>query len=365
MKKIYTWLLVFSMLLSLAACAGSGEQTTVAETTAATAGSSETKAAESEAGGTDYTQGESYSFIYAADCAEDTVQGLMINYFASQLNEKSGGRIKVQLHFSGSMGSDVECCESCQNGDITFYNSAVSTTSNFIDQVTAIDLPFMYSSVDVFRKVMDDDTVRSYFAEIYQDNGLHLLGFYDQGMRQLTSNVEVHEVADLKGLKIRVMDNAFHVSIWKALGANPTPMAMSEVYIGLQQGTIDAQENGVEVVYANKVYEQQKYMVMTNHLPSSMVLLMNQEIYNSLSETDQELIDLAGQDTIQYARQVCDERQDGRKALMAETGVQFIELDNAVLEEMKSMCETVYDDVRAQYGSDIVDMLMNAAKNAE
>lgn len=356
MKKRRTFLLVLILLVTLASC---GE--TVSPGTAGVSSGSGQTGGGSEGGAAQ----ESYHFIYAADCAEDTVQGLMIKHFAEQLEERTGGRMTLQLHFSGSMGSDIECCESCQNGDITFYNSAVSTTSNFIDKVTAIDLPFLYSDVEVFRKTMDDENVYSYFAGCYEENGLHLLGFYDQGMRQTTSNVEIQTVDDLKGLKIRVMDNAFHVSIWKALGANPTPMAMSEVYIGLQQGTIDAQENGVEVVYANKVYEQQKYMVMTNHLPSSMVFLMNKAIYDSLSADDQNLMDELGVEAVQYARAVCDERQEGRKELMAETGIQFIDLDRSVLDEMKNMCQSVYDTVRADYGDEIVDMLLQAVKEAE
>ncbi|WP_434309212.1 TRAP transporter substrate-binding protein [Hominifimenecus sp. rT4P-3] len=362
MKRMSAAILAMVMMLAVVSC-GSG---TSADTTAAKAESVSASAQESgEVSQAENSEGESYHFIYAADCAEDTVQGLMIKHFAEQLEERSGGRMTVQLHFSGSMGSDIECCESCQSGDITFYNSAVSTTSNFIDDVTAIDLPFLYSNVNVYRKAMDNETVNKYFAQCYEDNGFHLLGFYDQGMRQTTSNVEIHSVQDLSGLKIRVMDNAFHVSIWKALGANPTPMAMSEVYIGLQQGTIDAQENGVEVVYANKVYEQQKYMVMTNHLPSSMVFLMNQGVYQSLSAEDQKLIDEVGVETIQYARNVCDERQEGRKELMSETGIQFVELEQSVLEEMKAMCQAVYDSVRAEYGNEIVDMLMKAVENAE
>lgn len=343
MKKFVALFMSLVMVLSFSACA---QQDATLD--------------RSEAVDTPTTEGETYNFVYAADCAEDTVQGLMINYFAEQLNERSGGRITVQLHFSGSMGSDVECFESCQNGDITFYNSAVSTSSNFIDEVTAIDLPFLYDGVEVFRKVMDDEAVNAFFAEAYENNSLHLLGFYDQGMRQLTSNKEVKTAEDLNGLKIRVMDNAFHVSIWKALGANPTPMAMSEVYIGLQQGTIDAQENGVEVVYANRVYEQQKYMVMTNHLPSAMVLLMNSEVYDSLSDSDKELVDAVGRDAVLYARQVCDERQDGRKQLMEETGIQFVELTSAVQQELQEKCETVYSDVRATYGDEVVDMLLDA-----
>ena len=112
-------------------------------------------------------------------------------------------------------------------------------------------------------------TVFRFYEEKYQDKGFELIGFFDQGMRQMTSNIKVQSPDDMQGQKIRVMENQLHISIWQALGANPTPMAFSEVYMALQQGTIDAQENPFEVIYANRLYEQQDYVILTNHLPAS------------------------------------------------------------------------------------------------
>ncbi len=336
MKKLVSLLLASVMALCLVACGGEGSGST----------------------------GKTYNWIYAADCAEDTVQGLMIKYFAEQLNEKSGGRMTVQLHFK-DMGSDVECCEATQSGDITFYNSAVSTTSNFFPEATAIDLPYLYPNVEVYRKAMDDAKVFEFYTKKYQENGFHLLGLFDEGMRELTSNKLVQKAADLNGLKIRVMDNAFHVSIWNALGANATPMAMAEVYIGLQQGTIDAQENGIETVYANKVYEQQKYMIFTNHLPSSRILLMNEAIYQSLSDADKKIVDEVGKAAVLYAREQCDARANDRKELMAQAGIEYIDLEASVLEELMGKCDSIYNDVRKSCGDEVVDMLINAVNAAK
>lgn len=104
----------------------------------------------------------------------------------------------------------------------------------------------------------------------------------DQGFRVMSTNKAVNSFADFKGQKIRTMENSYHLAFWKALGANPTPMSFSEVYIGLQQHTIDAQENPYEVIVSNNLYEQQDYVVETNHLPHLISLIVNDEFFKDL-----------------------------------------------------------------------------------
>ena len=117
--------------------------------------------------------------------------------------------------------------------------------------------------------------------KVYQKGGYKLLGYADQGFRVMSTNKNVKSIKDFKGQKIRTMENSYHLKFWKTLGANPTPMTFSEVYIGLQQGTIDAQENPYEVIVSSKLYEQQDYVVETNHLPHYISLIVSDEFYNS------------------------------------------------------------------------------------
>ena len=158
------------------------------------------------------------------------------------------------------------------------------------------------------------------------------------------------------------MENKLHISIWQALGANPTPMAFSEVYMALQQGTIDAQENPFEVIYANRLYEQQDYVILTNHLPASHNLLISQVVYNGLSDTDKELIMSVGKAAIQYSREQCDARLSERMDLVAQTGTEIVELPADVLEQLRDKCSGVYDEVRATYGDELVDMQISTAE---
>ena len=111
----------------------------------------------------------------------------------------------------------------------------------------------------------------------------------DQNFRVMTTNKKIESLDDFKGQKIRTMENKYHLAFWQSIGANPTPMAFSEVYIGLQQGTIDAQENPYEVIVSGKIYEQQDYVVKTNHLPHLLSMIVNEDFYNRLSTKDKKI----------------------------------------------------------------------------
>lgn len=360
-KRRIAFLLAVVMLLSLTAC---GQK----ETTAPDEGNERVSTfadydIKPEIDETvDYTQGNAYSFIIATDGAEDRVDGLLVHYLSDQLEAITGGRIKMNIYFNGSMGTDTELCESAQAGDVTFFLGSTAFTANFVPELSVIDLPFLYKDVQQFRDTMDDDTVRDFYGEKYEASGFELIGFFDQGMRQMTSNVRVQSADDMKGQKIRVMENKLHIAIWKALGANPSPMAFSEVYMALQQGTIDAQENPFEVIYANRLYEQQKYVILTNHLPASHNLLISQVVYNGLSDTDKALVMAVGKAAIEYSRVQCDERLAERMTLVEQAGSEIVNLSSEVLADLQSKCESVYDDVRQEYGDEIVDMQMNTAQ---
>ena len=373
-RKISTgFIFAAALSLSLTACKGGGSSSPASQTTSQTpTGTGEgSGSAQSTAdyailpqldASVDYTQGDSYSFIIATDGAEDRVDGLLVHYMADQLNSITGGRIQLQTYFNGSMGTDTELCESTQAGDIAFFLGSTAFTANFVPELNAIDLPFLYRDIKQFRDTMDDETVFNFYKGKYEENGFELIGFFDQGMRQMTSNIRVQTPDDIKGQKIRVMENQLHIAIWQALGANPTPIAFSEVYMALQQGTIDAQENPLEVIYANRLYEQQKYVIMTSHLPASHNLLISQVIYNGLSDNDKDLIMAVGTAAIEYSREQCDARLAERIRLVEETGTEIVELPVDVLDQLREKCASVYDTIRDGYGSDLVDMQISTAE---
>ena len=170
----------------------------------------------------------------------------------------------------------------------------------------------------------------------------------------MSTNKKIQSLSDFKGQKIRTMENSFHIDFWKALKASPTPMTFSEVYIGLQQGTIDAQENPYEVIVSNRLYEQQKYIVETNHLPHLISLIVNDDFYQELPEETRTIINEAAQTAKIQARQASDERIEEKMKVIEESGTEIISLSDELHQQIREAAQPVYDVIGAQVDKDIV-----------
>ena len=135
-------------------------------------------------------------------------------------------------------------------GILTACGSSQSSLSNRDEEVQRC----RFDTIEEVREKVDDEKFYSLIEKVYEKGGFHLLGYADQGFRVMSMNKKIQSLSDFKGQKIRTMENSFHIDFWKALKASPTPMTFSEVYIGLQQGTIDAEENPYEVIVSNRLY---------------------------------------------------------------------------------------------------------------
>jgi TRAP-type C4-dicarboxylate transport system substrate-binding protein len=141
--------------------------------------------------------------------------------------------------------------------------------------------------------VLDDPSFSSLISGVYEDGGYHLLGIADQGFRVMSTNKAVRSMVDFKGQKIRTMENPYHLAFWKSIGANPTPMSFSEVYIGLQQHTIDAQENPYDSILGSNLQEVQKYIIDTRHVMFYTAFMMNKGFYEARTDNMKAIIDKA------------------------------------------------------------------------
>ena len=191
--------------------------------------------------------------------------------------------------------------------------------------------------------------------QVYRDGGYELLGYADQGFRVMTTNKKVENLSDFKGQKIRTMENSYHMAYWKNLGASPTPMTFSEVYIGLQQGTIDAQENPYEVIVSNKLYEQQDYVVETNHLPHLISLIVSEEFFASLTEKQQQIIREAADTAKEYAREQSDARIASRMDTIRESGTEIITPSEELYCEIRGLCKAIYASIESSVSEEIID----------
>lgn len=291
-------------------------------------------------------QESSYAIPLATASPEDTVTQLFAEAFADEVARLSDGRIEIQVYPNSTLGGDRDLLESCADGDIPFIVQNTAPQVAFLPELAIFDLPCVFDSIADCRTALDQTAFSAQISKIYTNGGYHLLGMADQGFRVMSSNRPVENMADFKGQKIRTMENPYHLAFWKSLQANPTPMNFSEVYIGLQQHTIDAQENPYEVILSNRLYEQQDYIVETNHLPHLISLITNEAFFQSFSEKDQAILTQAAQSATAYAREQADKRIAERIAVIEASGTKILTPSADLREEMRTAAQEVYAEIR-------------------
>ncbi len=304
----------------------------------------------------DVAEGEQrYAWALGTASAENTVTHIYAQKFADEVYRLSDGTMKIQVYPNSTLGGDRELLESCKSGDIPFIAQNTAPQVTFMPELAVFDLPCTYQSIDEIRTAIDDEEFYNIIQEVYQEDGYKLLGYADQQFRVMTSNTKVENIEDFKGIKIRTMENSNHIAFWKSLGANPTPMSYSEVYIGLQQGTIDAQENPYENITSSKLYEQQDYVINTNHLPHLVSLIVSDEFFNSLTKEQQDIIIEASENAKVYAREQSDARVDAQIAEIENTGTEILDVSEETYNDIVEAAQPVYDSIRETAGDELVD----------
>jgi len=296
-------------------------------------------------GGNDESTSEvqRYAWPLGTSSPEDTVTQIYAEKFAEEVDRLSGGKMKIQVYPNSVLGGDRELLESCKDGDIPFVVQNTAPQVTFMSDIAVFDMPCVYDDIEDVRATVDDEEFYAKIQEVYKSGGYELLGISDQGFRVMSTNKKVESISDFKGQKIRTMENSYHMMFWKQLGASPTPMTFSEVYIGLQQGTIDAQENPYEVIVSNRLYEQQDYVVETNHLPHLLTLIVSDEFMQGLSADQQDIIRQAAETAKQYSREQSDARIASRIEEIEASGTEIVVPSDELRAEIHERCQTVYD----------------------
>lgn len=298
-------------------------------------------------------QVQRYAWPLGTSSPEDTVTQLYAEKFAKEVSRLSHGKMKIKVYPNSTLGGDRELLESCKDGDIPFVVQNTAPQVTFLPDTAVFDLPSAFDTIEEARKAVDNPAFYKKMEKVYQKGGYKLLGYADQGFRVMSTNKDVKSIKDFKGQKIRTMENNYHLKFWKALKANPTPMTFSEVYIGLQQGTIDAQENPYEVIVSSKLYEQQDYVVETNHLPHYISLIVSDEFYNSLPKDQQKIIDQASQIAKQYAREASDKRISNRIKIIKDSGTKIVKLDEKTKKDIRKAAKPVYEQIKKNISKDL------------
>lgn len=296
-----------------------------------------------------------YAWPLATSSPEDTVTQLFSEKFAEEVDRLSGGKMKIQVYPNSTLGGDRELLESCKDGDIPFVVQNTAPQVTFMKDVAVFDIPCVFDSIEEVRNKVDDAKFYGLMEDVYKDAGYKLLGYADQGFRVMSTNKNITSLSDFKGQKIRTMENPYHMDFWKSLKANPTPMTFSEVYIGLQQGTIDAQENPYEVIVSSRLYEQQDYVVETNHLPHLISLIVSDEFFEGLSKKEQNVITEASEIAKKYAREQSDTRIAEKIKVIEESGTKIVPMSEELRQEVRDASKGVTEEICHSVSKDIVD----------
>lgn len=300
-----------------------------------------------------------YAWPLATASPEDTVTQLFAEKFADEVNCLSDGRMQIQVYANSTLGGDRDLLETCADGDIPFVVQNTAPQVTFMPDLAVFDLPCVFDSLDDCRYKLDDPEFYNLVSDVYTDGGYHLLAIADQGFRVMSTNKKVSSFTDFKGQKIRTMENPYHLAFWKSIGASPTPMSFSEVYIGLQQHTIDAQENPYEVIVSNNLYEQQDYVIETNHLPHLITLIVNDEFFQDLSEEEQEIMTEAANTALAYAREQSDSRISDKIATIEASGTEIISLTDDERAEMREAAQGVYEQIQEVVSPELYNAYLN------
>lgn len=376
-KKLTALALCASMAASLAACGGSAASSSAAPapaaSTAASAAASTASAAVS--GDPALVALASEGMQTSIDCepielslgcsgtVDGTVLGDAMHSGIEAAAAWTNGSFKVNFYQGGQLGGDAELISGMQMGSVDMYTGAPTSQTTVIPELAVLDIGGLYKDTAQATAVLADfqDQLNSY----YQKANLELLAIYSPAFRILTSNKPVQTAEDLKGLNIRTQENEYHMAFWKELGTNPTPLAFGELYIALQQGMMDAQENPWASIVGAKLNEVQKYMVETNHIPFVTTFVISKAKFDSLSDNQK----LALTQLIEYIKryQLAGAAADDErlKQICIDGGSEVSPVSEDVLALYPAATQAVVDLMKTKIDPALVDAYVQAAQAAQ
>jgi tripartite ATP-independent transporter DctP family solute receptor len=277
--------------------------------------------------------------------------------FAEIVGQKSGGKIKVNLFPGGTLGGDAPNVSALQGGtlEMVVMNSGILAAQ--VKEFAVFDFPFMFANAQEADAVVDGPFGKMMLEKLDAKN-IHGLGYWELGFRNISNSKRpLNKVEDISGLKLRVIPNAINVDWVSALGANPTPMAFPEVYAALDQKAIDGQENPVTVINANKFYEVQKHLAITNHQYNPQTVIISKKVWDSLSADEKKILSDAAAEAAAFQRKAS--RQQSGEALdnLKKNGMQVSEFSAAEMAKFREKMKPVVDKHAAQVGPDVVKAL--------
>ena len=273
--------------------------------------------------------------------SDTTAKGAAGNVFAELVRDKvkeANAGLVIDYFPNGELGGDADLLRQAQKGYIAITVCQTAPVVSFIPEVAVFDLPMVFARYngDTIDKVLNGDSeFHKKMSEAYERAGLHLLGFMQNAtFRLATANRDLQTLSDFKGLQIRTMENANHMAFWTAIGAEPTPLAWAELYISLQNGTVNAQENAADTCVGAHFEEVQKYLACTNHILYCNQICINDKMYKALKPEHRAVLDKAVAEALQEMRPKLEEIDKTNKEILVKGNMKLIEYDNSFFSDV-------------------------------
>ncbi len=219
--------------------------------------------------------------------------------FKEEVERLSNGTMRVDIFPNSTLGGDRDLAEGMKIGTVDFALIA-GVLGNFDMSIGILELPYLFRNGEEYKKIVEGPIGQEIAGNVLKNAGIRIFNFWDRGPRHVTANKPILTPDDIKGLKIRVAEIPAIVATWKAMGATPTPMAWSEVYTGLQQHTIDAQENPIPFIYGGRIQEVQTHISLTAHKYEYVTISMSEKKYQQLTKEQQDIIAEAANIATEY-----------------------------------------------------------------
>jgi tripartite ATP-independent transporter DctP family solute receptor len=278
--------------------------------------------------------------------------------FKEWVEEASGGSLRVELYSGGQLGGDRDAIEGVKLGTIEMTTAGAGIFANFKPQMGITAFPFLFDSFEA-AWAFNDSELNTRVTDQLLEEGIRVLGHWDNGFRCITnSRRPIYTPEDLQGLKIRTPENPVILATMAALGANPSPLPWPELYMALQQGAFDGQENPIPTIYVNKLHETQGHLAVTNHVYEPMPVVISDAFWTRLSPKEQELIARAVERSQEYNRNLVQQMTKDFLIELQEAGVQVTYPDRAAFEAKTKDVREHYSEV---IGKELVDQVYEFA----
>jgi len=279
--------------------------------------------------------------------------------FETLVEERTEGKVDIELYPNATLGDERTLLEAMQIGAVDMGVITNGPVANFVEEMAVFELPFLFPSPEAAYEVLDGPIGQELLDKLAKVN-LKGLAYAERGFRNLTNSERaVTSPADLEGLRIRVMENPVYVDTFRELGANAIPMAWTEALTAMQQGTIDGQENPINVIHSFKLYETQEHMTLSRHTYAPAIFVMGMPAWSQLPEAAQAVLAEAAQEAAKHERRVNAEMAAEQLAALREAGMQIVEEpDIAAFQEAVA---PVYEQYGEQFG-DYLPRIQEALK---